>query len=439
MHKISLFLLLIIPYFTAYSQNGFQYTSEENKITVPFQISNNLVVIPVEINGVKLNFLLDTGVEKTILFSLEDTDSVQFDYVEKIKVRGLGSGKSIDALHSKRNKLAISGLVDNNHEVFIILDQDLNFSSQLGIPIHGIIGYHFFKKNFIEIDYKKKRLNIYKSVTSFSARKLKRYDAIPISIEIEKPYINAIANVNSVDIPIKLLVDTGGSDALWLFENKKNIQSPPNFFVDFLGRGFSGNIYGKRSRIKNFKIGKQELTSPTTSFPDTLSLQSVNMVEGRNGSVGGEILKRFDVLFDYSNKTMYLKKNSNFDAPFNYNMSGMEIQHDGVEWVKEATQLKTKFVSTKTSLLESQSSTVKYNIVLKPIYKVSTIRANSPAALAGVIEGDIILRINGIDAYKYRLDEIKNLMHTEEDKWITLEIKRTGYVFKTRFQLKKIL
>jgi len=176
-----------------------------------------------------------------------------------------------------------------------------------------------------------------------------------------------------------------------------------------------------------------------SSFPDTVSLQSVKMVEGSNGSVGGEILKRFDVLFDYSNKTMYLKKNSNFDAPFNYNMSGMEIQHDGVEWVKEATQLKTKFVSTKTSLLESQSSTVKYNIVLKPIYKVSTIRANSPAALAGVIEGDIILRINGIDAYKYRLDEIKNLMHTEEDKWITLEIKRTGYVFKTRFQLKKIL
>lgn len=439
MKKFLLFVFLQLTFLPTFSQSGFQFMSHQNKIEIPFQLSNNLVIFPIELNGVKLNFLLDTGVEKTILFSLEDTDYLQFNYVEKIKVRGLGEGKSIDALHSKKNKIAISDLVDKDHEVYIILDDELNFSSQLGIPVHGIIGYHFFKNHFIEINYKRKKLIIYKNKESFPSKRLRKFDEIPISIEIEKPYLEAIANINSTEIPVKLLVDMGGSSALWLFENKKNIESPQNFFQDFLGRGFSGNIYGKRSRIDKFKIGKQELHFPTTSFPDTLSLQSVNMVEGRNGSVGSEILRRFDVLFDYANKKMYLKSNSDIHEPFNYNMSGIEVQHDGVQLVKEEVGLKTKFVTVKNSVFEPESFSVKYNFELKPVYKVATIRPNSPAALAGIVEGDVIKKINGTSAYKFKLDQIKHLLQSEEDRWITIEVKRTGYDLKIKFQLKKIL
>jgi hypothetical protein len=439
MKKLYLSLFILFTVLPSFCQEGFQFTSNKKKIKVPFQLINNLIIIPVDVNGVKLNFLLDTGVENTVLFSLEDADSLQFNHIEKIKIRGLGSGNTIDGLHSKKNKLAINGFADNNHEIYIILDQEINFSSQLGIQVHGIIGYEFFKNHFIEINYDRKRLNIYKNCQDFSINKLKQYDEIPISLELQKPYIETFETLNDKVVKTKLLVDSGGSDALWLFENKTNIQSPQTYFNDFLGRGFSGNIYGKRSRIEKFKVGKHEILNSTISFPDSLSLQNANMVIGRNGSIGGEILKRFDALFDYQNKKMYLKKNSNFGEPFNYNMSGIEVQHNGLQWIKEELELKTKFVNAKMSVIDEQEKSVKYNFLLKPVYEVANVRDDSPGANAGIRKGDTIRKINGNWAFKYKLKDITELLQSEEGKIIYMEVERNDIIIKVRFELKKIL
>jgi hypothetical protein len=439
MRKIYLFVFLWLPFFVSFSQEGFQYTSSKKKIKIPFQMSNNLIILPLEINGVKLNFLLDSGVEKTVLFSLDQADSLKFNNVESIKIRGLGTGKTIDALQSKENTIKIKELVDKNHEIYIILDQNINFSSQLGIPVHGIIGYEFFKDYLVEINYQRKKIFVYKDRIYFPINKLKRFDEIPISLELDKPYITAFATFNSTEIKTKILVDTGGSDALWLFENKKNIQSPPKFFNDFLGTGFSGEIHGKRSRIDKFKMGKQEIILPTISFPDTLSLQHVNMVQGRNGSVGSEILKRFDLLFDYANAKMYVRKNTTFNDPFNYNMSGIEIQHNGVQWIKEEIELKTKFVNSEVSVAQVEPTNVKYQFVLKPLYEVTSVRPDSPGAIAGVKKGDVITKINGIYAFRYKLHEINLLMQSEDGKWITIEVDRNNNILKFKIQLKKIL
>jgi hypothetical protein len=441
MKKLYLLKFILFTFLSSYSQEGFQYTSNTKKIKVPFQLSNNLIIIPVQVNGVNLNFLLDTGVEKTVLFSLEDTDSLQFNHIEKIKIRGLGNGDIINALHSKNNKLDINGYVDNNHEIYIILDQDVNFSSQLGVPVHGIIGYEFFKNYFIEINYIRKKLIIYESNNTFSSKNLKKYDQIPISIEIEKPYIEAMVNLNSKEIKTKLLIDTGGSDALWLFENKNNIKCPKINFEDFLGRGFSGNIYGKKSRIEKIKIGKYDIALPTASFPDTLSLRKINIVKDRNGSLGGEVLKRFHVLFDYQNKKLYLKKNHDFEEPFNYDMSGIEIQHKGLQWIKEEEEvnLKTRFVYDKAYAINDKDKNIRYNFSLKPVYEITNVRGNSPGEKVGLKKGDLIIKINGNYAFKYRLQEITQLLQSEEGKTINMEVERKGKTIKVAFELKKIL
>ena len=439
MRKIYLFALLLTNFLYSFSQVGFQFKSNKNKITIPFQLINNLIIIPVELNSIKLNFLLDTGVEKTVLFSLEETDSVSFKNIEKIKIRGLGSGKSIDALLSKHNTFKVSDLSDYNHEIYMILDQDVNFSSQLGIPVHGIIGYAFFKDHFIDINYVRKNINVYKNVESFPVKKLKKFNPISITLELEKPYIEAFTTLNSKKINLKMLIDTGGSDALWLFENDSGIQIPSKYFDDFLGTGFSGSIYGKRSRIENFKIGKYDFLFPTASFPDTLSLKSVSMVKGRNGSIGSEVLKRFNILFDYKNRKMYIKSNLNYKEPFNYNMCGIEIQHNGTQWVQEEENLRAKFVSEALPVTETEFKNIKYQFKLKPIFEISEVRPNSPAEIAGILKGDTIVKINGIDAYRYKLQDISQIMQSEEDRWIVIEVQRKNKFLKFKFQLKKML
>ena len=272
---------------------------------------------------------------------------------------------------------------------------------------------------------------------------MKKFDQIPISVELEKPYIYSTVLLNNEEIKTKLLVDTGGSDAIWLFEDGKKIQSPDDFFIDYLGKGFSGDIHGKRSRIQEIKIGNNNIVSPTISFPDKESLQNVSLVVGRNGSVGSEILRRFIILFDYKNGNMFLKKNSYFDDPFNYNMSGMEIEHGGLQWIKEEIQLKASFVSNEKneiSVYESDpKSNLKYQFSLKPRYEITNVRELSPADLAGIKKGDVIQKLNGSHAFKYKLQDIISLMQSDEGKWIKLEVERNGVIFKTKFQLKKIL
>jgi PDZ domain len=440
MKKFYLLIFSLLFSLVSFSQEGFQFLSKKKKISIPFQLASNLVIIPVKLNHVNLNFLLDTGVEKTILFTIDETDSLQFKHVEKIKVKGLGTGNSIDALQSKYNHLSIKNeFVDLSHEVYIILDQEVNFSTQLGVTVHGIIGFNFFKNNFIEINYQKRKVFVYKNKESFSKRRIKRFDEVSLSLDQDKPYIFNTVILNNKLINTKMLLDTGSSDPMWLFENGDNIKIPQKNFEDFLGRGFSGNIYGKRSRIDQINIGKYQIETPTCSFPDSLSLKSVIMANDRNGSIGSEILKRFDILIDYPNLKIYLKPNIDFTKPFNYNMSGLEIEHNGLVWVKEEVALRTKLVSEATNVTETEFTNLKYKFSLKPVFEISYVRPNSPAEIVGVLKGDKIIRINGREGYSFKLDEITQLMQSEDGKLIILDVERKNARLKFKFKLQKIL
>lgn len=78
-------LILLIFYNFLNAQNGFHLKATEKKNIIPFELINNLIIIPVKINGVELKFLLDTGVENTIFFSLDENKEIIFKNAEKIK------------------------------------------------------------------------------------------------------------------------------------------------------------------------------------------------------------------------------------------------------------------------------------------------------------------------------------------------------------------
>ncbi|MEG0762174.1 MAG: peptide-binding protein, partial [Chryseobacterium sp.] len=72
----------------------------------------------------------------------------------------------------------------------------------------------------------------------------------------------------------------------------------------------------------------------------------VNLVDERKGSLGGEILRRFTVVFDYPNQKLYLKKNGNYNDSFNFNMSGLDFKQDGLIWEKDMVNLESQNKST---------------------------------------------------------------------------------------------
>ncbi len=442
MKKIVLFFLIFLSVLPAFAQDGFQYISKRNKFRFPFQLINNLVFVPIKVNGAELTFLLDTGVEETILFGLEDNKRVNLKNSERIKLYGLGNKDFYEGLRSIGNTLEVQELKSENQLLYIILDSEFNLSSLIGIPVNGIVGYSFFKNNLVEINYGKEQVIVYKDNIKNRKKIEKKYVKTSVAIENAKPYVEGIVVLDSVRLPVKLMVDNGNSDAIWLFQDaSKHITVPKKNFNDYLGQGLSGDIEGKRARIAEFIISDFKFENPIVSFPDSLSIKFINLIPDRVGSVGGEILKRFSVIFDYKNDLIYLRKNKGYKNPFTYNKSGLEVRHMGMQWVNEKISLETVpiFEGNINSEMEKNKSEFKYEFKLKPIYEISNIRKDSPASKSGLQEGDVIVSINGNPAYKYTLQEINSFLKEEEEKWIELEIRRNKEQLKFRFQLVDLL
>ena len=442
MRRLIILWFFVISTLPVFGQDEFQFEKGVDKVIIPFKLINNLMFIPIKVNGVELHFLLDSGVEETIMFSMEDKKEVNFYNVEKIELRGLGSENSIEGLKSTNNVLEINGLKYSDHLIYIVLDQSFNLSSHIGIPVNGIIGYNFLKSNLVEINYDRKRIVVHKNNDKISKRLNKKFEEVPITIERFKPYIASKIVLQSTEIPAKLLIDIGNSDAIWLFENpQKSINIPKKNFEDYLGQGFSGEVLGKRAQIEKFAFSKFAFNHPIVAFPDSSSIKNVRMVRDRAGSVGAEILRRFNLVFDYQNQKLFLKKNSNFDSQFNYNKSGVEIQHYGLQWVKETVSLETVQFGGNRVIEngEVNLSNFKYKFVLKPIYIIAHVRKNSPAAISGLQKGDVIVSINQKPGHVFTLEKINSMLKAEEENWINIEIERDSQILNFKFKLLNVL
>jgi hypothetical protein len=436
-HIIILFLLL--P-FLGMGQN-FELPKNQKYQKVKFQLINNLIIIPLEVNGAELSFILDSGVNKPLLFNLSDQDSIQLNNVSEIEINGLGEGEPISALRSTGNYFKLKNIKNGDQELYVILDKNMNFSPTLGIPVHGIIGYDFFRDFVVDINYTKQVIKFHDPDVYINPQKSNE-QTLPITIKRNKAFVDGEVHLETnEDIQVKLLIDTGSSDAVWLFRNlEKGIGIPQANYDDYLGKGLNGNIFGKRTKINRIKIGDFVLSNAKAAFPNMASFSAVKDLGNRNGSVGGEILRRFNIVFNYSKQEITLKKNANFKAPFQYNMSGIEIQHNGLRYIAEhITDSRGVVKNNERSfgdvqiLMEGRT-----RLSLVPEIVVSGIRAGSPAYEAGLQEGDIILAVNGKRIHRYKLQEVMKMLNEKEGKRVRLLIERTNQNLKYSFVLKKL-
>jgi len=438
MRLICLVFLLFVS-LNFHGQTGFQWESDKDKITVPFTFVDNLIIIPVEINNTKLNMLLDSGSEPSLIFSFPENDTIQLYNTKKIKISGMGNEEMAEGIFSDKNTANVSGYVNKGFDLLVILDESLNFSSRIGIPVNGILGYSFFKNNIIEIDYQKKKVTIYKDRKILDKSRIKSFTPLPISVVNDRAYLNVRAKLDEKELDLKLLVDTGLGDGLWLFENDE-IKSNSNYFEDVLGEGIGGTVFGKKSRLDEIEFSKFRFKSPLVSYPDTASYKQLRLIKNRNGSLGGAMLKRFSMIMDYKGEQLFLKKSIFYDDPFNYNMSGIEVQHGGIEWVKEELIRDSKPGNVlNVNDLIFDNSNLKYKFTLKPVYVIASVRKNSPAEMAGLLIGDKLLRIDRKNVSNLNKQKIDAMLQAEDGKTIEIEIDRKGVRKKIEFKLKKLL
>lgn len=432
---MSFVFMLFYLGFVCSSQDRFVVQNEKSSDKIPFKFVNNLIVVPVEVNGVELSFLLDTGVSKPIIFNfLNVSDTLKIRDTETIFLRGLGAGEPVEALKSRNNVFKIGDAVKFKQDLFAVFDSNLNFGPRLGVPVHGILGFDLFRDLIVEINYTQKYIRLTEP-SVFRYKSCKKCERFNLEFYNNKPYIGAKVIINEKEISVKLLIDSGGSDALWLFEDEDlGITSDEKFFEDFLGHGLSGSVYGKRSIIREFRLKSFVLKNANVAFPDSTSIAFARKIEGRNGSLAGNVLKRFNVIFDYSNAIITLKKNSHFKEKFEYNKAGIELAHNGVRVIREKDFGGYDNYRTLNDNKSNRGTKIIFNptykMTLTPAYSIVEMREDSPAAKAGLQIGDVVLSINGKSTHGLTLQQMLMMFYDDVGKRIKMKVQRRGGLIK---------
>lgn len=390
-----------------YSQNkvlGFAMEPGKKKVQIPFELQNNLIVVPVVINGMlPLRFIIDTGVQTAILTEKSFADILNLTYSRKFSISGPGGEKMVEAYVTNNISLDMPGIRGRGHALLVLEQDYLELRNYLGTDVHGILGYELFSRFIVQIDYSKKVL-VVSQPGKFKPRG--KYQTIPMSIEDTKPYINAeVTLLDGNKVLSKLLVDSGASHGLLLEPTSDSRIKVPNHTVSSqIGRGIGGVISGKVGRIESLKIGSYKLDNALANFPDPDSYMDSLKIgrTKRNGTIGGEVLSRFTVVFNFSKEELYIKKNAYFKKKFYYNLSGL-------------------IVKAKGSSLNT--------------FEVAEVREKSAADLADVQEGDILLSVNGISVTELNLNQVIGYFNSKPGKKITVEINRKGQLLKRKFVL----
>lgn len=436
-----LILIFLVTTYAVQAQNRFVLQDKIDHIEIPYTSASNLIILPVNFNGFDLNFILDTGASKTLLFNFSNIDSLDVKVTSVIKVRGYGKEKAFNALYSQGNKLSVNGYNNMNADIFILTDGEIDLRSLLGTDINGILGTDFFKDYIVDINYLKKKVTVSKKIRK-SKRLLKKYERYDLSIYNDRPYINTIIGQDDEFTSGDLLIDTGSSDALWVYKFEDHIKKPEVSFSDYLGFGVSGDIYGERSKIGSLQLGKHILNDVLVSFPnDTTLIQKYK--KGTQGSIGGEVFRRFHVIFDFKNKSLYLKNNSSFKDGFYYNMSGITLKVGNLKLFTINDSFVNPF--NKETANQESASTIRISTSIKVIYKyvpeiyIDYLRPDSPALKAGMQVGDKIISVNNKSQAQLNINDINGMFYRNPYTTLKFTVDRNGEKLNFKITLKPVI
>jgi hypothetical protein len=383
------------------------------KAIIPFKLINNLIVVSLKLNESQpLNFILDSGVRRTLISELPENGEIILNKVEKIALRGLGGNQLVYGFRSPGNKIQIGKVEGIGAEVIVLEKNLLQLSQIMGTFVHGILGFDLFRSFIVEINYATKELILYersndKKISHLSNHK--RWSVFPIDIDETKSFINIDYKhaESSTTQPVRLIIDTGSSGALSLFKQTSDkIIIPKEHLSGLLGVGLGGEIFGKTGRIHELSMNEFALNSTVVAYPDSSYLNEILSANGRNGSLGGDILRRFKVVLSYEHKVLLLRKNRNYREPFTYNRSGIDIS--------------TPFPNL-------------------PVYVVSKIKEGTEAERIGLKEGDMLMKIENKNTTGLELTQILEYLREGRNNRIKMIIEREGLTKKISFNLGKDL
>jgi predicted aspartyl protease len=308
-----------------------------------------------------LNFILDTGSSG---ISLDSATCQEFKIpvtATDTSVSGVGGLKKVGFVFNK--SLHLPNLTVPNLN-FHVNDYEL-LGAMYGVKIDGIIGYSFFKNYIVAINYDSSFLDVYTPGQYKYPRGGYTLNPLFTALPIQWAKMR-----DATSIDFNFYLDSGAG--LYLLVSEQFAKDSALFLkrrrpVITQAEGIAGRAKLALTILKEFKIGPYKFKNvPTYIFPDAYNALSYPFI---GGLIGNDLLRRFNVIYNYPKRQIHLLPNKQFTEPFDYAYTGLSLYSYG------------------------------FGVV------VDNVAPNSPAEIAGLKIGDTLTSVagnisNNVQTYK---------------------------------------
>jgi len=323
-------------------------------VDVPFEVRNGHMFVSVMMNGkgpLRMLFDADRGniLAPRALAALGVKQEGNFGTA--------GAGAEQQEIGIARIDRVDLGGVTIDGMLFTAIDVSGFLARVEGVDeVAGVIGYEFFKRFPVKLDFQRSRATFYDPARFTYAG---GGTGVPVTIRgrvaLVDGSVDSYKGVFAIDTS-----DRGSLELASPFVEKNGLVKRFGATQSFVsGASEDGHTHALLARANLLKLGAVAVEHPVVALlqPVPGTTPSADVA----GSVGYGILRRFNITFDYANRMLYFEKNSNFGLPDVFDRSGM--------WVERGTSG----------------------------FEVVDVVKDGPAAKAGLAPGNVIVAIDGKD------------------------------------------
>ena len=337
---------------------------------VPFELAGDHIFVRVRVNGHgPYSFVVDTGASRSAFSDRLARELKLPRWPFHVKAQALGGWANLYALRGIR--VEIGGV-----EYFPTPMTSLDLPDFGQRPLDGLLGADLFRRFVVEMDFAAREIRLFNPQTW---KPEPGYEALPLRFHHGVPLIPAQVGKGAGDKASgRFMIDSGYSG--WLMLTESFIRSNQLFqvageLVPERGADAVGSLERARGRVPSIALGPFELNQPIAHF-ECHPLLNPN---GLAGTLGTGLLRRFQLVFDYRHRKLWLKPGPDFNQPFAWNWEGpiMRVNVDGFS---------LRFSGASITATAPGFDT----------FTVTKLLPHSPAAAAGLRLGDQLARFNGV-------------------------------------------